>query len=802
MTGGIIAAAQDQILLLLNEQKELLEALRTEEDLLHSHAEDGKERVLDEKRAVDFVEILDAEKAKAERLEITLAVAGTVKAGKSTVVNAIIGTEALPNRARPMTALPTVIRHEPDRFDPALTVNNAAALNKLASRIARKLQSGEQLEAVRSSHGVDMGALIDGLADGARTLFDGEYEGRARVFDALAQLNDLLRLGRHEAIGEELAIEEYDDLHEMPALAMHFRCLADTARGTGSLALLDLPGFNEAQLSDHLTKVLEEQLEKASAILVVLDYTQLNTEASEELEILLDAVSGMMRDRIFVVVNKFDQRTPRDPNAGETKANISANMMRGKVDPEHVYPVSAQQAYLASRALDALDRTGGLSSPEDELWVSDFTSLVFPLDQSKLEEPHEVRRAAEYLWDNSGFEPLLNAVIVASQRRAAILALESTLEKLKAYGNRIENHLNIANGALTADVQDLLSMIQHVDRDIEAIRAAHAEFNSRKEEMDSLIKTRIDNETRDLEQKMGSQFQKMYYEEIDKSIQAEKQKIIRKKQKDVIGSMLGRYNRKLKALEQLKGSKKIEYYDRREYREARAQIKQIYTEISRPALENFLELITNVIQDEREELSTHLAAVLENISRRTEMKMSEAGIELTITVPGINIDSGAAEAGRIRFSHHKKSRNVTRSRVTNRTLAWFNDSWFGRAFDLEWGTEEYKTSEDYWEISLDKTHAELRTAIQESIDKLRTSIQKDIDKWKEDCEDKLEYFRNDLHEINQGLIDGQKERSESKVRLEKVIAAARKMKQKSEKSRAGIRDFEAALAQVLGTGSA
>ena len=137
-------------------------------------------------------------------------------------------------------------------------------------------------------------------------------------------------------------------------------------------------------------------MEKATAILVVLDYTQLETEASEELEILLDAVSKMMQDRIFVVVNKFDQRKSRDPVESEIKDHISTDMMRGKVDPGNVYPVSAQRAYLAGRALDALDRNAGLPSADNESWVADFGTLVFPYDPAKLEEPSD-KKAAEYL---------------------------------------------------------------------------------------------------------------------------------------------------------------------------------------------------------------------------------------------------------------------------------------------------------------------------------------------------------------------------------------------------------------------
>lgn len=45
-----------------------------------------------------------------------LAVVGTMKAGKSTTINAIVGQEILPNRNRPMTSVPTLIRHVPGKL--------------------------------------------------------------------------------------------------------------------------------------------------------------------------------------------------------------------------------------------------------------------------------------------------------------------------------------------------------------------------------------------------------------------------------------------------------------------------------------------------------------------------------------------------------------------------------------------------------------------------------------------------------------------------------------------------------------
>jgi replication fork clamp-binding protein CrfC len=59
----------------------------------------------------NWQEILNNEAQKVDKLEMVLAVVGTMKAGKSTTINAIVGSEILPNRNHPMTSLPTLIKH-------------------------------------------------------------------------------------------------------------------------------------------------------------------------------------------------------------------------------------------------------------------------------------------------------------------------------------------------------------------------------------------------------------------------------------------------------------------------------------------------------------------------------------------------------------------------------------------------------------------------------------------------------------------------------------------------------------------
>lgn len=79
---------------------------------------DGKNEnglLFDKRKALKRIEELEGEQIKTARREMVLAVVGTMKAGKSTTINAIVGKEILPNRNRPMTSVPTLIRHVPGK---------------------------------------------------------------------------------------------------------------------------------------------------------------------------------------------------------------------------------------------------------------------------------------------------------------------------------------------------------------------------------------------------------------------------------------------------------------------------------------------------------------------------------------------------------------------------------------------------------------------------------------------------------------------------------------------------------------
>jgi replication fork clamp-binding protein CrfC len=225
-----------------------------------------------------YIEVLKGEKTKLDDLEMVLAVVGTMKAGKSTSINAIVGTEVLPNRNRPMTALPTLIRHTSGQITPVLKFENDDPIHRLMTELRDAMkQKGKQEILQKLIKNSDMKLLLDSIQNGEK--HKKIYHGADEIFQFLKGLNDLVRLSKELDI--EFPFQDYDEIHELPVIEVEFAHLRETEQTTGKLTLLDIPGPNESG-QPHLRKMLKEQMSKASAVLAILDFTQLKSDADAE----------------------------------------------------------------------------------------------------------------------------------------------------------------------------------------------------------------------------------------------------------------------------------------------------------------------------------------------------------------------------------------------------------------------------------------------------------------------------------------------------------------------------------------
>jgi len=241
----ITAIGQEVQRLLANQQSLLSELLQTEHVLKND--QDGVERSLDRNLATLWHQTLTDEVSKVEGLEMTLAVVGTMKAGKSTTINAIIGREVLPNRNRPMTTLPTVIRHKKGQETPQLRFPKPGPFNKaiLAIKNALLAMSNEERMALPISASEDGQQLIEGILSGKISELNENYSGNEGIFNFLKSLNDISRMCELKNLNLPSPLIEYSSMNEFPVIEVEFYHLKGKEQQIkGSLALIDTPGPN------------------------------------------------------------------------------------------------------------------------------------------------------------------------------------------------------------------------------------------------------------------------------------------------------------------------------------------------------------------------------------------------------------------------------------------------------------------------------------------------------------------------------------------------------------------------------
>lgn len=411
--------------------------------------------------------MLNNELRKITRLEMVLAIVGTMKAGKSTTINAIVGTEVLPNRNRPMTALPTLIRHTPGQKEPVLHFAHVSPIDTLMKQLQDKLSNHDRGKLTqRLEVDKDMNVLLGRIEQG--DAFEKHYLGAQPIFQCLKNLNDLVRLS--QALGVEFPFTDYAAIEHIPVIEVEFVHLAGLDAHLGQLTLLDTPGPNEAG-QPHLQKMLCEQLARSSAVLAVMDYTQLKSISDEEVRQAISAVGKSVP--LYALVNKFDQKDRNSDDEEQVKAMISGTLMKGNISPGQIYPVSSMWAYLANRARYEITQHGKLPEPQAQRWVQDFAEAALGRRwrTADLADVEHIRHAADLLWEDSLFEQPIRKLIYAAYANASLYALRSASHKLLNYAQSAREYLDFRFQGLTVAFDELERNIVRLEEDMALLQS-------------------------------------------------------------------------------------------------------------------------------------------------------------------------------------------------------------------------------------------------------------------------------------------------------------------------------------------
>lgn len=379
-----------------------------------------------------------------DTLPVVLTVVGTMKAGKSACINAIIGREILPSRNRPMTAIPTLVRHKVGVKVPVLLFPETTPVQQLVDKLRRAIDRSSAIRIQRIESDAELVRVANKILRGFTV--KPCYRGDAAVLSFLRTLNDLARLADIYQIA--FPFEQYTALDQFPLIEVEFANLdsRDDLGESLNLALLDTPGFNESRDTPHLRTLFQERLQHADAVLVVLDYTQLKSEAEAELISELKEISCHAEGRMFALVNKFDREDANSDNAEATVHYVAQKLLHDVVPATRIFPVSAQHAYLAQRARLAIKhgarKNGGLAWKDGRVpdWRDDFGKLVFGRRYGpSLNDSESVNDGIAQLWDASRFVAPLCDIIHFSRLRAMELARRAFLEQLHLLSEQLDD---------------------------------------------------------------------------------------------------------------------------------------------------------------------------------------------------------------------------------------------------------------------------------------------------------------------------------------------------------------------------
>ncbi|MCS3433839.1 dynamin family protein [Klebsiella sp. BIGb0407] len=471
------------------------------------------------------VDILKNELRKVTHHEMVLAIVGTMKAGKSTTINAIIGTEVLPNRNRPMTALPTLIRHTPGQHEPILHFPHVLPIKALMGELQKKLSEterqslGQKLEVDR-----DMDALLDRIIEGTR--FESQYLGAKPIFHCLKSLNDLVRLAA--ALDVPFPFRSYAVIEHIPFIEVEFVHLAGLNNGQGQLTLLDTPGPNEAG-QPHLQEMLNEQLAQASAILAIMDYTQLKSVSDEEVRLAIQSVSKSIP--LYILVNKFDQKDRNSDDESQVKAMVAGTLMKGMISGDRIFPVSSMWGYLANRARYELDKRGHLPPADTHSWVQDFAeeALGRRWRNEDLADAEIIRHAASLLWEDSMLGPPIEKILHAAHANAAQYALLSACNKLIDYARDAERYLQFRSQGLQVTNDGLQQKITCLEQDILLLQNMRQELDLTIQQKTTATLAVINNSINHIESQLHDAMNDYFREGL---IVGEKQDISSAQQRD------------------------------------------------------------------------------------------------------------------------------------------------------------------------------------------------------------------------------------------------------------------------------
>ena len=461
---GDVINCLEKIVELMGRAKDILSEERTENNCGEKYGE--------------FQQEINNAVQNVKKLELRMAVVAPMKAGKSTIVNAIVGQDLLPSRNAAMTTLPTEIVFNGDIQQPVLILSEEVQQvfqNTLLYLKNKITEDGQEIIQEKTAQYPHLLELLEEIKAQTLSIGKGSLTGHENITEQLTKLNDIVRLcsvidPTNDPLNHLLDVIRI----ETPFVSTQE---SNQTEQLGKLVVIDTPGPNEAGANLRLTAVVEEQLKRSSIVLIILDFTQLNNEAAEKVKKQVQPIIDLIgKDNLYVLVNKVDQRRKGDMSSEQVKEFVYADLnLSESIKTERVFEIAAIRAFAAAKYLLEYQQNSHLDSHENATVLKTAEVLaqeVFGIDwEEDLEEAtiKDLQKKAKRLWTKSGFDLFLEKAINALVENAAPCCMLSALNLSRSRLLHITDDLKLRNSAITKDEHKLREEIDALEADLKRI---------------------------------------------------------------------------------------------------------------------------------------------------------------------------------------------------------------------------------------------------------------------------------------------------------------------------------------------
>lgn len=459
---------------------------------------------------------INQEIGRVKDLKLRMAIAAPMNAGKSKIINAILGQELLPSSATAMTTLPTEIVLKENIAEPILRLSHGIreAFKKALAAIRQTIEHRGMEEVLKHiGEYPHLESLLRKIHNEIDFGISAEIRGSKKINSILTEMNHIIRLCNILVVFQDEDPLQLLDDSEIPSIETPFFRTEQNQQldKLGDLVIVDTPGPSEAGVSEKLEIVVSKQLERSQLVLLVLDFTGLRAEASERIKAEVQKViRTRSQNDLYVLVNKIDERRRGDIDTSMVKQFVVNNL--GLSNTDRVFEVSARQALCANNFLHQLS----LGNQEQNVLCSEVAQALarelWPVDwEDELKDTtaEKLQKKAVKLWEVSKFAPFLenviNDIFLQVAPRCMEFALNLCLSHLDDLCNNAKNDLTYIN----SDAKKLQQAIDNFNQELSILTACRKTLDKEVAKTKKQINETIDANLKKLKEEGRQQLDRL-----------------------------------------------------------------------------------------------------------------------------------------------------------------------------------------------------------------------------------------------------------------------------------------------------